>query len=228
MMSKSTFVIVPAFNEESVLLSTLESLLRSDYTILVVDDGSKDHTWRIIRGLPVHALRHAVNLGQGAALQTGMIYALQQGAEVLVHFDADGQHSIEDIGSLVEPIYHQQADVVFGSRFLQRADAEAVPPVKRLLLKGAVVVNGLLTGIWMSDAHNGLRAFSRKAAQEIRLSENGYAHATEILNEIRKRKLRYLERPTHITYSDYAVKKGQPIWNSINIVIDVLLRKVFR
>ena len=227
-MSRSTFVIVPAFNDERVLQSTLESLLTADYTILVVDDGSKDKTWSITSGLPVHALRHPVNLGQGAALQTGMTYALRHGAEVLVHFDADGQHSIEDIALLVEPIVQQQADIVFGSRFLQRADAEAVPPVKRLLLKGAVVVNGLLTGIWLSDAHNGLRAFSRKAAQEIRLSENGYAHATEILSEMRKKKLRYLERPTHVTYSDYAMKKGQPIWNSINIVIDVLLRKVFR
>ena len=227
-MSGSIFVIVPAFNEESALHSTLESLIGSGYTILVVDDGSKDKTWSIISSMPVHALRHPVNLGQGAALQTGMTYALQQGAEVMVHFDADGQHSIEDIATLVEPIVHQQVDIVFGSRFLQQADAQAVPPVKRLLLKGAVVVNGLLTGIWLSDAHNGLRAFSRKAAQEIRLSENGYAHATEILSEIRKKKLRYLERPAHVTYSDYAMKKGQPIWNSINIVIDVLLRKVFR
>jgi len=97
-----------------------------------------------------------------------------------------------------------------------------------MLLRGAVLVNALLTGVWLSDAHNGFRAFSRHAAQVIRLRENGFAHATEILNEIKRNKLRYVERPTHVYYSDYAIMKGQSVWNSVNILIDVVLRKILR
>lgn len=227
-MSGSTFVIVPTYNEERVILSTLESLLSYDYTIVVVDDGSRDGTWDIARSLPVYTLRHLVNLGQGAALQTGMAFALQQGAHVIVHFDADGQHSPDDIQSLAEPIEKGEADVVLGSRFLRQEDALAIPPLKRMVLRGAVLVNGLLTGLWLSDAHNGLRAFSAVAARQIRLRENGYAHATEIIAEIRRLKLRCVERPTHVSYSSYAISKGQSPWNSLNILIDVLLRKVFR
>jgi glycosyltransferase involved in cell wall biosynthesis len=227
-MSRSTFIVVPTHNEEGVIRSTLESLLRFDYTIIVVDDGSKDHTWEIVSTYPVIALRHPVNLGQGAALQTGMIFALQHGAQVIVHFDADGQHRAEDIQSLVEPIEGDRADVVLGSRFLRKEDTQAVPALKRFILRGAVLVNGLLTGLWLSDAHNGLRAFSADATRKIRLRENGYAHATEIIAEIRRLKLRYVERPTHVTYSSYAVSKGQSLWNSLNILIDLLLRKVFR
>jgi polyprenyl-phospho-N-acetylgalactosaminyl synthase len=227
-MSGSTFVIVPTYNEERVILSTLESLLSYDYTIVVVDDGSRDGTWDIARSLPVYTLRHLVNLGQGAALQTGMAFALQQGAQVIVHFDADGQHSPDDIQSLAEPIEKGEADVVLGSRFLRQEDALAIPPLKRMVLRGAVLVNGLLTGLWLSDAHNGLRAFSAVAARQIRLRENGYAHATEIIAEIRRLRLRCVERPTHVSYSSYAISKGQSPWNSLNILIDVLLRKVFR
>jgi glycosyltransferase involved in cell wall biosynthesis len=227
-MPRSTFIVVPTFNEERIICSTLESLLNFDYTIVVVDDGSKDRTWELVSAYPVILLRHSVNLGQGAALQTGVTYALQLGAKIIVHFDADGQHSADDIPLLVEPIENGEAEVVLGSRFLRRADTQAIPPVKRILLKSAVLVNGLLTGVWLSDAHNGFRAFSSDAARKLRLRENGYAHATEIISEISRHKLRFVERPTHITYSEYAVLKGQSIWNSINILIDLLLRKVLR
>jgi glycosyltransferase involved in cell wall biosynthesis len=227
-MPESTFVIVPTLNEERVLRSTLEALLEYDYSIVVVDDGSRDSTWDIANSLPVYALRHPVNLGQGAALQTGMVFSLQQGAKILVHFDADGQHRPEDIQSLAEPIERGEADVVLGSRFLRQEDAQAVPPSRRIILRGAVLINGLFTGLWLSDAHNGLRAFSAAAARQIKLRENGYAHATEINAEIRRLKLRCVERPTHISYSSYAISKGQSPWNSLNILIDVLLRKVFR
>ncbi len=226
-MSRSIFVIVPTFNEERVILATLDSLLEYDYTIVVVDDGSKDHTWDILADYPVIALRHQVNLGQGAAIQTGVTFALNQGAKIIVHFDADGQHCAEDILSLVDPIENREADVVLGSRFLRKADAHAVPLLKRVILRGAVLVNGLLTGLWLTDAHNGMRAFSAAAARQIKLRENGYAHATEIIAEIGRLKLRCVEQPTHVTYSSYAILKGQSPWNSINILIDLLLRKVF-
>ena len=227
-MSSRVFVIVPAFNEREVILSTLESLIRAQYNVVVVDDGSTDGTSSLITDCSIYFLRHAINLGQGAALQTGMTFALQEGAEIIVHFDADGQHRIEDIETLIEPLRKGEADVALGSRFLRQLDKSAVPPAKRLMLRAAVVVNRFATGLWLTDAHNGFRALTADAAKRIHLHEAGFAHATEILNEIRRAGLRYVEKPTSIRYTDYSKSKGQPLWNAVNILIDLLLRGVFK
>jgi glycosyltransferase involved in cell wall biosynthesis len=224
----SLFVVVPAYNEERQLGPTVRSLVELGYKVVVVDDGSRDGTWSALGQLPVYALRHPINLGQGAALQTGMTYALRQGADVVIHFDGDGQHQVDDIPALVEPILRDEADVVLGSRFLRSSDAAAVPPLKRALLQAGVLVNRALTGVTLTDAHNGFRALNRKALQCIKIRENRYAHATELLAEIHRHGLRYVERPTTISYTAYSLAKGQPLWNALNIVIDVVLRKVFQ
>lgn len=228
MMNRSVFVVVPTLNEGRVIRTCLQSLVDREYSVVVVDDGSSDDTWSIVSGLPVFALRHAINLGQGAALQTGMTFALRRGAEFIVHFDADGQHRVEDIEVLLEPLRRGEADVVLGSRFLRRSDSRAVPPLRRLLLKGGVVVNGLITGVWLTDAHNGFRAFTRAAASRIDLRENRFAHASEILTQIHRGGLRHVERPTSIVYTRYSREKGQSAWNAIKIVIDILVRRIFR
>jgi polyprenyl-phospho-N-acetylgalactosaminyl synthase len=227
-LNPSVFIIVPAFNEREVILSTLQELIRAHYSVVVVDDGSTDGTAARIADLPIYLLRHAINLGQGAALQTGMTFALREGAEIIVHFDADGQHQIEDIETLIEPLRKGEADIVLGSRFLRAADTLAVPRRRRLMLRCAVLVNRLATGVWLTDAHNGLRALTADAAQKIHLRENGFAHATEILNEMCRAQLRYVERPTSITYTDYSKAKGQPIWNAVNIVVDLILKGIFK
>lgn len=222
------FVVVPAYNEERVLQSVLEPLVASGCSIVLVDDGSQDRTGPIASAMPVHVIRHPVNLGQGAALQTGMDHALRLGAEVIVHFDADGQHAMEDINVLVEPILRGEADVVLGSRFLRASDRKMIPWFRRILLRRAVLLSGVMTGVWLTDAHNGFRALSRVAAARIRLTENGFAHATEILAQIRAAGLRYMERPTAIRYSEYSRAKGQPAANSVLIFLDLMLRRILR
>ncbi len=222
------FVVVPAYNEAQVLPATLHALLPLGHRIVVVDDCSTDETWSLLERFPVYALRHSVNLGQGAALQTGTTFALQQGAAYVVHFDADGQHRAEDIQALLEPLRRGEADIALGSRFMRPEDVAQIPPSRRILLRGAIRVDRLLTGMELTDAHNGLRAMTRAAAQQIELRENRYAHATEILSQVRAHHLRCVERPAHVLYSDYARAKGQSVWNALNIVIDVLLQKAFR
>jgi glycosyltransferase involved in cell wall biosynthesis len=224
----SIYVVVPSFNEATVLATTIRSLVDLGYSVVVVDDGSSDNTVDVMRHFAVHYLRHPINLGQGASLQTGITYALADGADIVVTFDADGQHPAEQIPELVSPIVTGEADVVLGSRFLRTPDLALVPRSKQVVLRVARCVDGILSGMWLSDSHNGFRAFSRAAAAKIDLRENGFSHATEILVQIRKSGLRYREVPTSIRYSDYSRQKGQRVSNSLNIVMDVMIRKVLK
>ena len=226
MRDSDVFIVIPCYNEGEVLGQTLRELEPYGFEIVVVDDGSTVPIRRYLKGRPVKYLRHSTNLGQGAALQTGVAYALLQGAECIVHFDADGQHDPALVHRLIEPICAGECDVVLGSRFLDANDRKLVPIKKRLVLKAGVLVSWLFTGLWLTDTHNGFRALSRAAAQRITLTENGFAHATEILELIRKAKLRYKEIPATIRYTDYSQSKGQSILNSINIVVDLVLRKL--
>ncbi|MEM7658642.1 MAG: glycosyltransferase family 2 protein [Bacteroidota bacterium] len=220
------YVIVPAYQEASVIRKVVDELLSEKWPVIVVDDASTDGTSDCIRHLPIHLLRHPINLGQGAALQTGMQYARQLGAQAVVHFDADGQHQVGDMEALLQPIMRGEVDVVMGSRFLTEESKTSVPLRRRRLLKIAIGINALFTGLWLSDAHNGLRALNAKALARIHLRTNGMAHATEILSEIRKHQLRYCEVPVHIQYSDYAQQKGQRWHHALGILGDLILHKL--
>lgn len=224
----SIFVVVPAFNESSMIGATLQGLVGTGHSVVVVDDCSRDDTGLIARRYPVSVLKHPFNMGQGAALQTGTVFALQQGAGIVVHFDADGQHDPSDIDRVIRPLLEDQADLVLGSRFLRAADSDTVPRNKRWLLKSAIVVNGLLTGVWLSDAHNGFRALSRRAATEVVIRENGYTHASEILLQARQKGLRIAEVAVRVHYSEYAIAKGQPLSNAAGILMDLIIGRFVR
>jgi polyprenyl-phospho-N-acetylgalactosaminyl synthase len=221
----SVLVIVPAFNEGKAVRTTVERLLAAGYRVVVVDDGSSDDTAEV-RHLPIVYLRHSVNLGQGAALETGMAYALRAGADIAVHFDADGQHDCAQIERLTAPIVEGKADVVFGSRFLRKEDRARVPWRKRILLRGGILVSWAMTGMLLSDTHNGFRAMSRRALERVHLQENGFAHATEIMQRVREAGMRYLEVPITITYSEYSQQKGQRLSGSLSILFDLIMAKL--
>ena len=218
----ATHVVVRAFNEASTLGDVLGELLAAGHTVIVVDDGSSDATTSIAGSLPVRLVRHRVNLGPGAAFQTGLVAALAAGAERIVTFDADGQHSVGDIERVVEPIVAGRADAVFGSRFLRAEDRRLVPLQRRFLLRGAVAVNALFAGRWLTDAHNGLRAFSAEVARGIEIEETGFAYASELLARIVERRWRLVEVPVSIRYTERSMAKGQKSWNAINVVLDLL------
>ena len=224
--NKDVFVIVPAFNERSTIIEpVITELLTQGYNVVVIDDGSAAKQQLSCKHNSLYVLRHKINLGQGAAIQTGTEFALQQSAKYLVHFDADGQHLVSDIPILLSPLLNQTTDVVFGSRFLIKSSA--VPKNKRLLLRFARYINYLFTGILLTDAHNGLRALTAKAASTMEVTENRMAHASEILFLVKKHKLRFTEVPVQVRYTDYSKQKGQSPWNSIRIFFDLLLHKLF-
>jgi len=226
MSTPVVFVILPAFNEQAALRSTVSSLLTTGHTIVVVDDGSAEKQSDVLQGLPVHYLHHSINLGQGAALQTGASYALKMNADLIVHFDSDGQHQSENIQTLLQPLLENKCDITFGSRFLDKTNNK--PPFsKTVVLHLARMLNFFLTGLLLTDAHNGLRAMNRNAAEKIILRENRMAHASEILFLVKKNKLKFKEVPVEIRYSDYSTQKGQSSWNSIRIFFDLLLHKLF-
>ncbi len=222
------YIIVPAYNESAVIAETIRPLLTLGYHIVVIDDGSHDNTYEKACQLPVWVLRHPINLGQGSALRTGTDFALQQGAQAIVHFDADGQHPPERIHDLLAPILNQETHIVLGSRFLDPEHSKEIPTLKKWVLKLGITFTGLTSGVWLTDTHNGLRALSAAAASQICITEPRMAHASEIITQIGKLKLPYQEIPTYIRYTEYAQQKGQSIFNALNIVIDLLLRKVFR
>lgn len=219
-------IVVPAYNEGRVLGGVLASLLACSRNVIVVDDGSGDDTAAVARAAGATVLRHAINRGQGAALRTGMDLALQRGAQVIATFDSDGQHDPADLPALVAPVLSGECDVALGSRFL--GSSLNMPPLRRLVLRGGVLFTWVLSGIRVTDTHNGLRAFSRRAAESLDIHQDKMAHASEILDEIARRKLRFREVPVHVRYSDYSIEKGQSSLAVFRIALDFLLHKLWR
>ena len=218
-----TAVIIPAYNPGETLLPICLELVKKKISVFVVNDGSTDTgMFNSLLELPVVLLHHSVNLGQGAALETGICKALSCGKSFFVTLDADGQHSTSSVDDLLEMLMQPDTDIIFGSRFLNKVSRRTIPSTKRITLKLAALFDGLLTGIWLTDSHNGLRAFSRQVAAKIHFTENRMAHATEILWLTKKWKWKYRECAVLIHYN----KKSQHPSRSIEIAIDLFLRKL--
>jgi glycosyltransferase involved in cell wall biosynthesis len=221
-----TWVIVPAFNEGSRILRVLDELTTVVANVVVVDDGSTDDTGLNVLSRSVWLVTHPVNLGQGAAIQTGIDFALARGAAYIVTFDADGQHRVQDIAVLLSSLESTGADFALGSRFL--GSTKGMPVSRRLLLKLAVVFTWVMSGVKLTDAHNGLRAMTGRGAASLQIRHNRMEHASEIIDQIKHSGLTYTEVPVQIRYNADTLAKGQRMSDAIRLALRILLRRVVR
>lgn len=217
------WLVIPLFNEATVIEAVVRSARRTFPHVVCVDDASTDDSAARAEAAGAVVVRHPFNLGQGAALQTGMRYVLEAtSAAYLVTFDADGQHRVEDAAAMVRRAREEDLAVVFGSRFLD--DRTRPGLLKKVVLKGAVWLTNQQTGLRLTDAHNGLRVLRRDAATALDLRQNRMAHATEIVLQLGRTGLPWAEHPVHVLYTDYSKAKGQSLINSVNILVDTLLK----
>lgn len=224
-LARQTAIIIPVYNEEKVVRGVIENVLQSFGTVICVNDGSKDRSAEEIANTRAVLINHPINMGQGAALQTGLEYARSLPyVRYFVHFDADGQHDLNDVQRMLGELATDRVDIVLGSRFLRRSAIKKVPFKKRLLLWLAVRYTEITTHLKLTDAHNGMRAFNRHAAEVLNITLPDMAHASELVSLIRQNKLRYAEVPVTIHYTDYSKAKGQSIFNAVNILFDMMTR----
>jgi polyprenyl-phospho-N-acetylgalactosaminyl synthase len=215
------WLVVPLYNEAAVIGDVVTAARTRFPHVVCVDDGSSDGSAAAAEAAGAVVVHHPFNLGQGAALQTGMRYVLEQtDAEYLVTFDADGQHQVDDAAAMVELARRDDLAVVFGSRFLDERTRPGL--LKRLVLRTAVWVTNQSTGLRLTDAHNGLRVIRRDAASRLDLQQNRMAHATEIVLNLGRTGLPWAEYPVHVLYTDYSKGKGQSLLNSVNILVDLV------
>lgn len=213
-------LVIAAYNEAAMIEKVVASVVPLVDEVIVVNDGSKDQTALLAKKGGALVVSHPINRGQGSALQTGMEMALFRGADVIIHFDADGQHPAHQIDLLVKPVLDGQADVVVGSRFLDQTSN--VPPTRRVVLKMGALFTRLMSGLEITDPHSGFRALSREAAQKLQLHQDRMAHASELLQLVARHELRFREIPVTIAYTDYSKAKGQSSLAAFKIVADLI------
>lgn len=220
---RDVWLVIPVYNEATVIAGVVQEARKTFPNVVCVDDGSRDGSADLIRRSGAHLVRHPVNLGQGAAIQTGVEYArAQPGAQYFVTFDADGQHRVEDVERMVQRLRDEPLDIVVGTRF--HGDTEHIPFIKRFVLKTVVMLSPTLRKLKLTDAHNGLRVFTKKVADDMNITLNGMGHASQIVEMIARRGWRVAEEPVTILYTEYSMAKGQSLINGVNILFDTLLR----
>jgi glycosyltransferase involved in cell wall biosynthesis len=218
------WIVIPAFNEATVIGDVIADVRSVFCNVVCIDDGSRDDTGDCALRAGAHVVRHPVNLGQGAAIQTGVEYARSRpGAAVFATFDADGQHRVKDVVRMIDRLIAEDLDIVIGTRFADRAP-EQMPALRRVLFPLIAKLSPTSRKLGLTDAHNGLRVFDRAVADGLNLTMNGMAHASEFIALIVENGWRVAEEPVEILYTDYSKSKGQPLVNGVNIIFDGLLR----
>lgn len=208
MSSNKVFIVIPAFNEESVIQNIIREIKNEGYkNIIIVDDGSEDNTYQKAKKIEgITALRHRINRGKGAATKTGIEAAKLLGADVIVTMDGDGQHDPKDTRNIINPILEKKCEVVLGSRL---KNPEGMPFYKRLQNRIANLITWYLFGLWVTDSQSGFRAYSRKAAELINTRADRYEYDSEVIREIYIYRLRFKEISIRASYTEYSKSKPE-------------------
>jgi polyprenyl-phospho-N-acetylgalactosaminyl synthase len=218
------WIVIPAFDEAAVIAEVIADVRAVFDHVVCVDDGSTDDTGEIARRSGAHLVRHPINLGQGAAIQTGVDYARKQpGAQVFATFDADGQHRVKDLIAMIDRLCIGDVDVVIGTRF-GRHQGSRPPFLKRVVLQTAARLSRRGRRLGLTDTNNGLRVFNRTVADGLNITMSGMSHANEFVMLIAENRWRVVEQPVEVLYTEYSKSKGQPLLNGVNIIFDGFLR----
>ena len=221
MTGLKTFCLIPAYNEEKTIAAVINQVKPLVAQVVVIDDGSTDNTFQLAKAQDITVLHHIINRGQGAALQTGAEYALNQGAQIIVHFDADGQFLASEIKEIVSPIAGGNFDVVFGSRFLEKKSH--IPWFKKnVILPLARIINKLFLGVILTDPQSGFRALSRKVAEEIKIEQSRMAHCSEISAKVLASNFKVKEVPITVIYHGF----GQRFSEGIKILKELIIARL--
>jgi glycosyltransferase involved in cell wall biosynthesis len=220
--TEKIYIVVPAKNEGERVAIVVQSILSEGFSnIIVVDDGSDDNTSEYAKSAGAKVIRHLVNLGAGAATQTGIEYALTKGATTIVTMDGDSQHFASDIPKLVDHLYNQDLDLVIGSRFLDPVNQ--IPLDRIIINKLANIFSGIITGLFVTDSQSGMKAIHANLAAKMHFTFDGYEFCTEILKITHQEKARFGEVPIQVQYAEELQGKGQS-WKNIGKMVFRLLK----
>lgn len=218
------WIVIPAFNEATVIGEVIADVRSVFDNVVCVDDGSTDDTGELAHRAGAHLVRHPVNLGQGAAIQTGVEYARKQpGAQMFATFDADGQHRVKDVATMIDRLTTEDVDIIIGTRFGGQETTRA-PLLKRLVLRTAARLSRRGRRLGLTDTNNGLRVFNKTVADGLDITMSGMSHANEFVMLVAENHWRVAEQPVEVLYTEYSRSKGQPLLNGVNIIFDGFLR----
>ena len=223
-------ILIPAYNEEKTIGNVIKTLPKTlpgidRIDVVVVNDGSADNTAQIAKESGATVISHWFNRGLGGALGTGFEYIRKHDLDLLITFDADGQHNPNDIAPVIKPIVDEKADVCIGSRFI--GNRGFMPWYRRFGIFGLNVITYLLFWSWTTDSQSGLRAFGRKAINKIEIKTNKMEVSSEFFYEIQAKNLKLTEVPIQSIYTEYSMSKGQKNINAINILLKLIYRRFF-
>jgi glycosyltransferase involved in cell wall biosynthesis len=222
---ESPFIVVgiPAFNEEhSIARIILEAQKYSDI-IVICDDGSTDYTAKIAENLGADVIKHEQNLGYGAAIKSLFDHALNFGADILVTLDGDGQHDASEIPSLIKPLAEGTADIVIGSRFINKKGTKEMPFYRKMGVKIITKLVNSSARHGVSDSQSGFRAYNRQAIEQLRLSEAGMGASVQILLEANKQDLRISEVASTCKYKngDVLTSTESPVTHGVGVMMSI-------